>query len=65
MADQPLHLSSQLKNLPAHSFLLQFTDEDLALQKQLIAHYRALLQGKTPAPVNVRGTLGRFAEGVL
>jgi len=65
MADQPLHLSAQIKNLPPVSLMLQFTDEDISLQKQLIAHYRALLQGEHPAPLNIRGTFGRFIEGVL
>lgn len=65
MADRPLQLSGLLGTLPPVSYLLQFTDEPSALRQQLLGHYRALLLGKTPAPLKLNGTPGRFQEGVL
>jgi len=65
LSDAPLHLSQQLSALPPLSFLLDFTDEEIALQKQLIAHYRDILQGKTPISLDIHGTVGRFLNGVI
>jgi len=39
--------------------------EEIALQKQLIAHYRDILQGKTPISLDIHGTVGRFLNGVI
>lgn len=65
LADKPLHLASHLQGLPALSYLMDFTDEDLILQKQIIAHYRAILMGDHPAPLPLESTLGRFTDGVI
>lgn len=65
LSAEPVHLSQQLQGINHLSFLLSFTDEPLALQKQLLCHYRALLKGQTPPLLPISGTIGRFADGVL
>ena len=65
MDSRPLHLAGKLKGLPALSWLLVFTDETLAVRRQSTAHYAALLKQECPLPLNIQGTVGRFAEGVL
>ena len=65
MADRPLHLSGRLDGMEQQSWLLTFSDEPPEEQIRITAHYAALLRGKTPSPVTVKGTLGRFQEGVL
>ena len=65
LSDKPLHLSPALQSLPPLSFLLDFTDEELPLQKKIIAQYRVLLKGKKPCALDIRGTMGRFLEGVI
>ena len=65
MADRPLHLSGLLKGLPKLSFLLTFTDEAKEERIKIIAHYAALLRGETPPALDIRGTAGRFLDGVL
>ena len=65
MADKPLHLSGLLGGLPPLSWLLMFTDETKEERKRITAHYAALLRGETPPALNVRGTAGRFLDGVL
>ena len=65
MADRPLHLSGLLKGLPKLSFLLVFTDETTAERLKITAHYAALLRGETPPALDMKGTVGRFLEGVL
>ena len=64
MADKPLHLSGLLAGLPPLSFLLSFTDEPGEARIALTRHYAALLRGETPPPLAVRGTAGRFLDGV-
>lgn len=64
MADKPLHLSGQLQGLPPVSFLLTFTLETPAERLAITRHYAALLHGQAPAPLPVRGTAGRFLDGV-
>jgi hypothetical protein len=65
MADKPLHLAGRLDDMPPLSWLLAFTDEPLSEQTRLTAHYAALLRGETPPPLPVKGSLGRFQDGVL
>ena len=65
MADRPLHLSGLLKGLPKLSFLLAFTDETKEERIKIIAHYAALLRGETPPALDMKGTAGRFLDGVL
>lgn len=65
LSNLPLHLSPALQGMQPLSFLLDFTDEDLSLQKKIIAHYRALLEGKNPPALDIRGMMGRFGEGVI
>ena len=65
MADRPLHLSGLLKGLPKLSFLLAFTDETKEERTKIIAHYAALLLGETPPALDIKGTAGRFLDGVL
>lgn len=65
LSDRPLHLSSLLNGLSHLSYLVDFTDEDLPLQKKMIAHYKAIMQGKTPSLPDLRGTTGRFMDGVI
>lgn len=65
MADKPLHLSGHLDALRHLSWLLVFTDEPIDEQIKITAHYAALLRGETPEKLNVKGTLGRFTDGVL
>ena len=65
MADRPLHLSGLLKGLPKLSFLLAFTNETTAERLKTTAHYAALLRGETPPALDMKGTAGRFLEGVL
>lgn len=64
MADKPLHLSAHLAGLPPLSWLLAFTDEPQPLRLAVTAHYATLLRGDTPAPLPVKGTAGRFLDGV-
>ena len=65
MADKPLHLAGLLGSLPPLSWLLTFTDETPENRLRLTAHYAALLRGETPPALNIRGTVGRFLDGVL
>ena len=65
MADKPLHLSGQLEDMRSVSWLLSFTDESEEERIAVTAHYAALLKGKDPGPLPVKGTLGRYADGVL
>ena len=65
MADKPLHLSGLLNGLPPLSWLLTFTDETLEDRIRITAHYAALLREETPPALNIRGTAGRFLDGVL
>jgi len=64
-ADRPLHLSDQLDGMERFSWLLCFTDESREERLAITRHYAALLRGEAPPPVRVRGTLGRFLDGVL
>lgn len=65
MGSQPLHLSGQLKDLPPLTYLVNFWDENQAERLAIIAHYAALLRGETPKKLEIRGTMGRFHEGVI
>jgi len=65
LSDKPLHLSAHLPDPASLSFLVDFTDEDLPLQKKIIAHYKAILEGKQPATLNPESTAGRFMDGVI
>ncbi|MBR5111009.1 MAG: U32 family peptidase [Clostridia bacterium] len=65
MADRPLHLSGLLKGLPPLSWLLCFTDETAEARLRVTAHYAALLRGEAPSALTVRGTAGRFLDGVI
>ena len=65
MADKPLHLSGHLQGMEDYSWLLTFSDEPKEEQIRITAHYAALRRGETPEPPPVRGTLGRFTDGVL
>lgn len=65
MADKPLHLSGRLAGMRDLSWLLTLTDEAPDLRLAVTAHYAALLRGETPPALSVRGTWGRFLEGVL
>lgn len=64
MADKPLNLSGKLNGMHRFSWLLTLTDEPGEERLRIVAHYAALLQGEQPAPLNVRGTPGRFLDGV-
>ena len=64
MADKPLHLSGRLDDMKKLSWLLSFTDEPTEEQIRIAAHYAALLRGETPPPLDIKGRLGRFLEGV-
>lgn len=64
LAAQPLHLSAYLKETPPLSYLVTFSLESAAERRAILAHYAALLRGQA-APLQVRGTVGRFLEGVL
>ncbi|MDO5325996.1 MAG: U32 family peptidase [Clostridia bacterium] len=65
MADKPLHLSGKLNGMEHFSWLLTFTDETMEERLRITAHYAALLRGETPQPLNIKGSLGRFQDGVL
>ena len=65
MAVKPLHLSGKLNGMNHFSWLLTFTDETQEERIRITAHYAALLRGETPSPLNIKGTLGRFQDGVL
>ena len=65
MADKPLHLAGLLNGLPKLSWLLAFTDETKEERLKITAHYAALLRGEMPPVLDIRGTAGRFVEGVL
>ena len=65
MADKPLHLSGRLDGMERFSWLLAFSDEPLSEQLSVTAHYAALMRGETPPPLPVKGTLGRYQDGVL
>ena len=66
MADKPLHLAGLLGGLPPLSWLLTFTDETKEERTRITAYYAALLRGETPpALLDIRGTAGRFLDGVL
>ena len=65
LADRPLHLAEYLKNLPPLSWLLTFTDETPEERIQITKHYAALLRNEAPKPLPIRGTAGRFLDGVL
>ena len=65
MADKPLHLSGLLNGLPPLSWLLTFSDETKEERLRITAHYAALLRGETPPTLDIRGTAGRFLDGVL
>ena len=64
LAAQPLHLSAHLTGMPPLSFLAVFTLENAAERQAILSHYAALLRGRA-APLAVRGTVGRFLEGVI
>ena len=63
-ADQPTHLSQEVKDLPV-SLLLSFTDETMDEQRAIMEHYRKIMQGDQPSALPFKGTIGRFHEGVL
>ena len=65
MADKALHLAELLKDSPPLSWLLTFTDEAPEDRFRITAYYAALLRGETPPALNVRGTAGRYLDGVL
>ena len=65
MADKPLHLAGQLQDMAGLSWLLTFSDEPEEEQLRITAHYAALRRGEMPDPLPIRGTLGRFTDGVL
>ena len=65
MADRPLHLAGLLNGLPKLSWLLAFTDETKEERLKITAHYAALLRGETLPALDIRGTAGRFLDGVL
>ena len=65
MGDKPLHLSGHLQDMEQLSWLLTFSGESKEEQIRITAHYAALRQGETLDPLPVRGTLGRFSDGVL
>ena len=65
MADKPLHLAGLLNGLPKLSWLLAFTDETKEERLKITAHYAALLRGETLPALDIRGTAGRFLDGVL
>ncbi len=65
MGDKPLHLSGHLQGMEGFSWLLTFSDEPKEEQTRITAHYAALRRNDTPGPLPIRGTLGRFADGVL
>ena len=63
----PLHLGEALRALENKplSYQLNFTDEAPDTRLALVRYYQALLRGERAAAPGVRGTLGRFADGVL
>ena len=65
MGDKPLHLSGRLEEIRHLSWLLTFADETPNERLNITAHYAALLRGEIPPALNIKGTLGRFQEGVL
>ena len=65
MADKPLHLGERAKELPSLSWLITFSDELPEERLAILRYYAALRRGEAPPPPNVKGTLGRFADGVL
>ena len=65
MGDKPLHLSGHLEGLPPLSWLVALTDEEKAERLEIVRHYAALLRGNAPRALALKGTLGRFMEGVL
>ena len=65
MGDKPLHLSGRLQGMEDFSWLLTFSDEPKEEQIRITAHYATLRRGDTPSPLEIKSTLGRFADGVL
>ena len=65
MADKPLHLSGRLQGMENLSWLLTFSDEPKEEQLRVTAHYAALRRGEAVKPLEIKSTLGRFADGVL
>lgn len=57
------HLSARALDVGAH-LLVAFTDETSAQKQRVLAHYRALLNGQTPAPLPGAYASGRFEDGV-
>ena len=64
-ADKPLHLTMEAEGFSHLSWQLNFIDEALPLCLEIISYYAAVKEGqKSPAP-SVKGSMGRFMEGVL
>ncbi|MBQ6951851.1 MAG: DUF3656 domain-containing protein, partial [Clostridia bacterium] len=65
-ANSPLNLSEKLPQCQDVSWLVSFTNETEAQRQQILAHFAALRQGKTPESKGPeKGNLGRFMDGVL
>lgn len=67
LSDKPLNLLTRpdlLSGLDV-SYLLSFTDEEEDRALSILNAYRAFLATGTVLPMPVRGTVGRFTEGVL
>ena len=64
-ASQPQHLGAHLEGMERFSWLISFSDETAEQRKEIVSYYVQLRKGESPAPLSLRGTLGRFQDGVL
>ena len=65
MDQVPLDLTALLPGLPPFTWLVTLTDEERTARPGIVRHFSALLRGQTPPPLQIRGSLGRFQDGVL
>jgi len=64
-ADKPLHLAMEAAAFAHLSWLLNFTDEELPLCREIASYYAAVMRGENPPLPPVKGGMGRYIEGVL
>ena len=64
-APLPLNLSEKLASHKNISWLLAFTTESKEERLHILRHFAALRKGNSPAPLRIKGTPGRYTDGVL
>ena len=65
MDSRPLDLSGHLGDMPPLSWLVVLTDEPQRDRPKIVSHFAALMKGAAAGLPEIRGTAGRFLDGVL